>query len=401
MAHAETPPIRYSPFDPAIFDDPLPVYARLRAESPVHHVEEFDCWALACFEDVWNACQAVDDFTAEQGTTAGHLLQKVTPVFPALDMMDPPRHTQIRAAISPSFLPRQAARLEDEFRKIVRSCLDRARQAGRIDVVRELGSELSTMAVCRILGFPREDGQMLRGWVDAVFHREPGSLGITPAGAEGWDRLDAYSLERVRERRASSEEGSDVLGRYCAAEIDGRRLPEDVIASLLKELVVAGTETLPKMLAATLRRLAEHPEARREVIADRSLILDAFLETVRFDMPTQFMARVAKRDVEIRGHKIHEGQPVLLLYTSASRDEAEFPDADRWDLHRNAPRTIGFGHGTHACLGRHVARLEARVAIDEILSAMPDYTVDLAASERVYTEFVQGFASLPIEFEPY
>ena len=401
MASPDSSPVQYSPFDPAIFDDPLPVYARLRAESPVHYVEEFDCWALASFEDVWNACQSPDDFTTEQGTTAGHLLQKVSEVFPALDMMDPPRHTQHRAAISRSFLPRQAARFEDEFRGIVRDCLERARRRGRIDVVRELGSELSTLAVCRILGFPREDGQMLRGWVDAVFHREPGSLGITPAGAEGWDRLDAYSLERVRARRASGEGGNDVLGRYCAAEIDGRPIPDEVVASLLKELVVAGTETLPKMLAATLRRLAEHPEARRQVIEDRSLILDAFVETVRFDMPTQFMARVAKRDIEIRGRRIREGRPVLLLYSSASRDEAEFPNADTWDLHRRAPRTVGFGHGTHACLGRHVARLEARVAIDEILTAMPDYTVDLAASERVYTEFVQGFASLPIEFEPY
>jgi cytochrome P450 len=155
------------------------------------------------------------------------------------------------------------------------------------------------------------------------------------------------------------------------------------------------------MLAATLRRLAEHPEARRAVIEDRSLILDAFVETVRFDMPTQFMARVAKRDIEIRGQRIREARPVLLLYSSASRDEAEFPNADTWDLYRRAPRTVGFGHGTHACLGRHVARLEARVAIDEILTVMPDYTVDLAASERVYTEFVQGFASLPLEFEPY
>ena len=394
-------PLQYSPFDPAIFDDPYPVYARLRAESPVHYVEEFDCWALSTFEDVWNACQSPDLYTAEKGTTAGHVLQNVVEVFPALDMMDPPRHTEHRALVSQRFLPGFVKRFEPTLRKIVRDRLEIARGEGRIDVVKELGSHLSTGAVCRILDFPEADGDMLRGWVEAVFYREPGQIGITQAGIDGFANLDAYCLELVRARRASGEERDDILGRYLGAQVAEGPMSDDKVASLMKELVVAGTETLPKMLAATLLRLGERPDARREVIDDPTLLLDAFMETVRFDMPTQFMARVAKIDTEIRGVKVRAGRPILLLYTSASRDEAEFPNADTWDLHRRAPRTVGFGHGTHACLGRHVARLEARVALEEILSAMPDYTVDLASAERLYTEYVQGFASLPIEFEPY
>ncbi len=400
-------PLHYSPFAPAIFDDPYPVYARLRAESPVHYVEEFDCWALSTFEDVWHVCQSPELFTAEQGTTAGHVLQHVVEVFPALDMMDPPRHTQHRGLISQRFLPGFVKRFEPAFRKIVRDRLEIARGKGRLDVVGELGSHLSTGAVCRILDFPEADGDRLRGWVEAVFYREPGQIGITEAGIEGFAKLDAYCLDLVRERRASGEKRDDVLGRYLSAVVaDGsggadRPMSDDEVASLLKELVVAGTETLPKMLAATLLRLGERPDVRREVVEDPTLLLDAFMETVRFDMPTQFMARVAKVDTEIRDRKIRAGQPVLLLYTSANRDEAEFPNADTWDLHRRAPRTLGFGHGTHACLGRHVARLEARVALEEILAAVPDYTVDLASSKRLYTEYVQGFASLPIEFHPY
>jgi len=125
------------------------------------------------------------------------------------------------------------------------------------------------------------------------------------------------------------------------------------------------------------------------------------MESVRYDMPTEFMARKLTRDIDLRGQQLAAGSPILLLYPSASRDEKEFPDADTWDLHRRAPRTVGFGHGTHACLGRHVARLEARVALEEILSVMPDYEVDLGGAKRLYTEFVQGFSSLPIRFEPY
>jgi cytochrome P450 len=391
----------YSPFDQVIFDDPYPVYERLRAESPVHYLEEFDCWALSTFEDVWNACQTPELYTAEKGTTAGHVLQHVVEVFPALDMMDPPRHTEHRALISPRFLPGKVKKFEDDFRKIVRDRLEVVRDKGRFDVVQDLGSHLSTLSVCRVLDFPEEDGDMLRGWVDAIFFREPGSIGITQAGIDGFANLDAYCLELVKSRRSSGEQKDDVLGRYMAAEINGRPMSDDKVASLMKELTVAGTETLPKMLAATLHRLWERPDARREVLGDSTLMLEAFMETVRFDMPTQFMARVLKQDTEIRGQKLRAGQPVLLLYTSASRDEAEFPKADTWDLHRRAPRTVGFGHGTHACLGRHVARLEAKVAMEEILSVMPDYEVDLPGSKRLYTEYVQGFSSLPIDFAAY
>ncbi|MCA9504308.1 MAG: cytochrome P450 [Myxococcales bacterium] len=397
--------VAYDPFAREIFDDPHPIYRRLRAESPVHHVERFDCWALSTFEDVWDACQSPDLYTAEQGTTAAHVLQKVVEVFPALDMMDPPRHTAHRALVSGIFLPGKVKKFEKDFRKIVRDRLERVRATGRLDVVKELGSHLSTLSICRVLNFPEADGEMLRAWVEDVFHREPGALGITQAGVEAFAKLDAYFLELVRTRRRtggrSGRDQGDVLGRYMAAEVDGGRMSDEKIASLLKELMIAGTETIPKMLAATLHRLWERPDARREVQGRSELMLEAFMETVRFDMPTQFMARVLKEDVELRGHKLRAGQPVLLLYASASRDEHEFPDADEWDLHRRAPRTIGFGHGTHACLGRHVARLEARVALEEILSAMPEYEVDVAASERLYTEYVQGFASLPIVFEPY
>jgi cytochrome P450 len=396
--------LRYSPFDPAIFEDPLPIYARLRRESPVHYVEAFDCWALSTFEDVWQVCQSPDRFTAEQGTTAGHVLQNVVEVFPALDMMDPPRHTAHRALVSGLFGPAAVRRFEGELRQIVRDRLEIARSSGRLDVIRELGFHLSTGMVCLLLGLPREDGDLLRGWVEAVFHREPGEIGITQAGLDGFASLDAYCLDLVKARRSLAAQRDDVLGRYLAAELDdatgaprpGRLMDDDKVASLMKELIVAGTETLPKMLAATLLRLWERPDDRRAVLGAPDRMLDAFMETVRYDMPTQFMARVARRDVEIRGHTIRAGQPVLLLYTSASRDEAEFEAADTWQLDRRAPRTLGFGHGTHACLGRHAARLEARIALEEILGAFPNYAVDLTSAARLYTEYVQGFSSLPI-----
>ncbi len=190
---------------------------------------------------MWTAWQSPDLYTAEKGTTAGHLLQHVVEVFPAIDMMDPPRHTQHRALISARFLPGKVRRFEDDFRKIVKDRLELVRDKGRIDVIKELGSHLSTLSICRVLDFPEEDGDLLRGWVDGIFYREPGSIGITQAGIDGFANLDAYCLELIKTRRASSEVRDDVLGRYLAAEIDGKPMSDDKVASLMKELVVAGT----------------------------------------------------------------------------------------------------------------------------------------------------------------
>ena len=159
----------YHPFSEAVFSDPHSVYRTLREESPVHYVEEYGCWAYALFEDVWNACQDPETYTAAEGTTSGHLLLNNLEVFPALDMMDPPRHTHTRALVSGFFTPGKIRRLEEDFRNIVKMRLQVVRERGVMDVVRELGSHLSTLSVCRVLGLPGEDGEMLRGYVDAVF----------------------------------------------------------------------------------------------------------------------------------------------------------------------------------------------------------------------------------------
>ena len=393
--------VEYDPFSQAIMDDPHPIYRAMREEAPAYHLAEYNAWAYSRFDDVWNAAQDPDTYSSAQGTTSAHLLLKNLEVFPALDMMDPPRHTALRSAVRGFFTPGRLKRFETHFRNIVKQRLDVVRESGRFDVVKDLGSHLSTLSVCAVLELPEADSEQLRGWVDAVFSREPGNIGLTEEGIAAYGHLDAYFAQWIARRRKLSEQPPDVLGTFLDTEFEGQRMDDDTAASHMKELVIAGTETLPKMLAATLRRLAEHPEQRAEVIADKSLVLDAFTEAVRLDMPTQFMARLLMRDIELHGQKLRAGSPILLLYPSASRDEREFANADSYDIRRPEKRSVGFGHGTHACLGRHVARLEARVALEEILAVMPDYSVDLAAAETTKTDFVQGFSGLPIDFEPF
>ena len=257
--------IEYHPFSEQVMTDPHPVYRAMREQRPAYRVEEYGAWALSRFEDIWNAAQDPETYTSAQGTTSGHLLLKNLEVFPALDMMDPPRHTERRTAIRGFFTPGRLRRYEADFRKIVSDRLEVVRQRGHFDVVTELGSHLSTLSVCRVLGLPGDDGEKLRTWVDAVFYREPGSLGITEQGFAAYANLDAYFEELVRQRRQTPSDADDVLGRYMGTHFSEGDLDDATVASLMKELIIAGTETLPKMLAATLRRLWEHPDQRARV----------------------------------------------------------------------------------------------------------------------------------------
>jgi cytochrome P450 len=190
-----------------------------------------------------------------------------------------------------------------------------------------------------------------------------------------------------------------VLNRFLAEDLDGRRLSDMEVASHLNMLVIGGTETLPKVFSKAVYRLFQHPDQRDRCIADPSLLPDAFQETLRYDMPTQMLGRSVLRDFELHGETVREGQGLMFLWASANRDEREFSDPDRFDIERRAPRILSFGHGTHTCLGAHVARMEGRVLLEELLARIPDYTVDEERIEHLSSEFFRGFLSLPISFE--
>ena len=179
-------------------------------------------------------------------------------------------------------------------------------------------------------------------------------------------------------------------------ELNGRRFPIEDVASHLTLLIIGGSETFPKTFANGVYRLWQHADQRKLLVEDPSRIPDAYLEILRYDMPTQFLCRTLKRDVQLHGHVLREGQGVMLLYPSANRDEREFASPDVFDVQRRPRRILSFGAGTHACLGTHVARLEGRITLETLLARMPEWRVDLPRAERLRTEFVQGFAHLPI-----
>jgi cytochrome P450 len=389
----------YDPYMPEILDDPYPVYARLRREQPVYHVERFDAWALARFEDIWEASQDTEHFTTAFSTADRAFLEGRPALMKTLNGMDPPAHTELRKRLFGYFGPRAARALEPRIRQWARECLDRSAPDGRIDAVSELAQQVAVRVACTVSGFPMEDADYLVDLVTRFFARESGTEGMSPSGQAAQLEAFEYLEGLARRRRASGEEREDALAVYLTERDDsGQLLSPERVGNHLTLLLVGATETFPKVFATGLLRLWQHPDQRRELCGDPSLIPTALIEILRYDMPTQWLGRTVQRDHEIRGHKLRPGQPVLFLYPSGNRDEREFSDPDRFDIHRNAPRILTFGHGIHRCLGAFMATMEGKVLLEELLCRFPDYEVLVDEAIKPPTEFVQGYSHLPIAF---
>lgn len=388
----------YDPYSEAIMTDPYPIYRRLRDEDPAHYIEKYDAWALSRFEDIWAVCMKAKSISATSGTTGAQLLTKIQPKSAMIATMDPPEHTQLRTAFRPFFSPARMREVEPQIRAIVREALHAMLERGEGDLVGDFGMRIATRAAALFAGFPSEDCDHLYALVQRFMGREEDVIGMTEDGLAAMEEMGGYFYELTAKRRAAGTSGGhphDVLMEF---EQDGKKLSEEEIASHMIMLVVGGTDTFPKVFANLAVRLFQNPDQRAELIADPALMPPAFVEGVRIDMPTQFLGRTIVRDIELHGKTLRAGQPVIFLYPSANRDEREFEDPEHFDIHRKLNRILSFGHGTHSCLGIHSAKLEGRLALEELLARAPEYTLDLANATRHKTEFVQGYATLPVKF---
>ena len=391
--------LSYDPFAEDVRKDPYPAYKRLRDEAPAYYLSKYDAWAISRFQDIWDASSNPESYSTAKGVSPAQVLTKEQPVTPMLNTLDPPAHTQLRTVIRQCFLPKHLRSLEPIARKLFEDLLEQTiARGGSCDVVGDLGSQLSVRVACLAIGLPASDATYLNRLVQAFFHHDPDTQGMAPEGLSALQELSDYCLYRIRECRRRPKASPEAIHALARFEQDGRRMSDEDAASHVTMLVIGGSETFPKTLANGVLRLWEHPEQRRACVTDPSLVPDAYNEIVRFDMPTQFLCRTLKRDVELHGERLREGQAVMFLYASANHDEREFEEPDVFDIHRRPPRILSFGAGTHQCLGTHVARMEGRLTLEAILARAPDYEVDLERAVRLRTEFVQGFASLPIRF---
>ena len=388
--------VHYHPFSEALFDDPWPIYRRLRDEAPAYYLEEFDCWFLSRFDDVWNAA-GDPRFLAGEGVTTLELLlgQRFPTPGTGLASLDPPRHTELRRLLAPAFLPAAARRLEGPARELVRRFLDEELPRGELDVIRDLAMRLSVRVACLILGLPLEDADLLSGAVNRSFDREPGQRGQTESGQAAGELMRDTLAKYVHERRRGRGRGEGLVDRMLGAELGGQRLSDADVVSNLSLLVVGGTETLPKVFAGAVWQLARHPAQRARVAAEPALAADAFWEALRLEMPTTMLGRTLGEDVPLHGTTLRAGQKVMFLWGCANRDEREFPEPDRFDIDRQPPLALGLGYGVHFCIGASLARLESRVALEEFARRFPRYTIDETQCVRVHMSNVHGYESVP------
>lgn len=391
--------LQYDPFDVTIRQDPHSIYKRLRNEAPAYFMEKYEVWALSRFADIWQVSNDTARLTNTKGAASAQLLTKDQPVEPTINTIDPPEHSALRGAVRKNFLPRNVKQLEVHARALCAEMVEEALPKGRVDIVRDFGSRLSATIVCHALGLPIEDGPLLTEYVQGFFTHDPDSGGMTDEGLSSLGKLTEYCQSHIHERRNKPSDVTDPLGVLATFEHDGRLYDAEEAASHLGMLVIGGAETFPKLLASAMLRLAEYPSFREELRADASLIPDAFDEVLRYDMPTQYLGRTVTEGFELHGQKFEPGQGVVFLYPSANRDEREFENPDIFDIHRKPQRILSFGTGQHQCLGRHIARMEGKVALESLLPALGDFEIDHEAAVQLRTEFVQGYGSLPVVFE--
>ena len=387
--------MRFDPYSDECHRDPYPVYRSIRDQAPAYHDDELDFWALSRFGDVIEALHAPATFLSGDGIS---LEGQARSPYPMIIAMDPPRHDQLRALIARGFTARPVAANGPNIRRLAGELIDGFAAAGRVEFVDAYSGALPLLVIGSLLGIERDGLAEFRRLGDALMNQDPAD----PPSIEAGKAASAAILEGIGaildERRRAPRD--DLVSALISATVDGEGLSEDEIIGFCYLLILAGTETTANLLANGVMALAGHPDQRAELRADPSLIPGAVEEMLRWDSPVQSDARTTGRPVELHGRVIPEGAKVLLLFGSAGRDEREFRDPDRFDVHRRIERHLTFGHGIHYCLGAALARLEAQITFEELLARIPDWEVDGDARslDRIRSYMVRGPARLPLTF---
>jgi cytochrome P450 len=389
----------YDPFDFSIDDDPYPVWQRMRSEAPLYFNDKYNFYALSRYDDVARALPDWQTYRSGRGTTADILFSGIEVPPGILLFEDPPLHDLHRRLLSKVFTPRRMLAVEDLVRDFCSRALDPLRDGEEFDFVVDLGAVMPMRTIGYLLGIPEEGQQQIRDYNDksiTVGSRDAGAADISPTIFQ--DAI-AMFVEYIDWR--ATHPSDDLMTELLNAEIeepDGtrRQLDRTEVLAYTAMVAGAGNETTARLIGFMGQLLGEHPDQRHELAANPSLIPSAVEETLRYEPPSPVQARYVACDVEHYGHTVTEGSYMLLLNGSANRDESRFPDPNRYDIHRQGGH-LSFGQGLHFCLGSALARLEARVAFEEVLKRWTDWDVDYDNARRARTSSVRGWAQLPVK----
>jgi cytochrome P450 len=385
----------YDPYSRELHEDPYPRYAELREACPVYYNAEFDFWALFRHEDVQAASRNTELYTSTSGAFLEGELEAMREFMPPegkFQDMDPPRCLELRRVVRDPFLPAAVSRMEDAIRAVVTELLDGLAGRKSADLATEFAEPLPVRIISDMLGLPRPEQQRVSQWCHTMFERENGRA--TPAAYEAGYAVRDCLTKLMLERRAQPTD--DLLSHITHASIKGVPLTDREIIGMTVFLYVAGNETTSMLLGNALWLLDQNRDERARLRDDPASIPSAIEEMLRFEAPVTHQARMTTRPVDIGETTIPEGKKVLLMYASANRDEAAFSGADRFDPQRAPGRHLSFGEGIHFCLGAPLARLEARVALEEVLRRIPDYRV-AGTVEWSMASVLRGPVRLPVE----
>ena len=386
----------FDPYDVDINADPYPVYARLREEAPIYHNERFDFWTLSRHADVEKALLTWQTFSNTRSDILDIIKSGVELPPGVLLFEDPPEHTTHRGLMSRVFTPRRMAALEDQVRDFCARCLDPLVGSSGFDIIAELASMLPMRVIGMLLGIPEEDQVAVRNRTDANLRTVPGQpMAVKEENVARGDDFADYIEWR------SKHPSDDLMTQLLNAEFEDetgttRTLTRPEVLTYTAVLAGAGNETTGRLIGWLAKLLAEHPDQRREVVADRSLIPNVIDEALRFEPTGHASARYVMHDVDYYGTTVPAGSAMLLLQASANRDPRRYTDPDAFDIHRQDVQHLTFGFGLHFCLGASLARLEGRVALDELLNRFPEWDVDPAGMKLAPTSTVRGWETMPI-----
>ncbi|ULN34587.1 cytochrome P450 [Mycolicibacterium smegmatis] len=387
------------PYDYDFHEDPYPYYKRLRDEAPLYRNDERSFWALSRHEDVLKGFRNSTALSNKHGVSLDPVSRndEAHRVMSFL-ALDDPAHLRLRTLVSKGFTPRRIRELEARVTEIAVQHLEIALQSDSFDFVDDFAGKLPMDVISELMGVPEEDRVRIRALADGVMHREDGVADVPASAIAASGELLVYYADMVKRRRRNVSD--DLTSALVEAEIDGDKLTDDEIMAFLFLMVVAGNETTTKLLANAAYWGFKNPDQLAPVFDDHSQIPLWVEETLRYDTSSQILARAVVEDLTFYGTTVPAGDVLVLLAGSANRDERAFDDPDEYRIGRDiGSKLVSFGSGAHFCLGAHLARMEARVALAELFKRIRGYDVDESASVRVHSSSVRGFAHLPITVE--
>jgi cytochrome P450 len=385
--------VYWDPWDREIYGDPRPVYRQLRDHAPLYHNDRHGFYAISRYEDVERMLMDRDTFISGKGTILDAMLANA-PIDPGLFIFeDPPFHTFHRARLMRVFTPRAVSLLEDDVREFCARTLDALVGREHFDMMGDLAREVPMRVMGLLLGIPESDQPILRDHFLETMHR--------PKGAEA-DRTFVSGAFAAYLDYREDHPSDDLMTRLLLTEFEDetgstRRLTREELVTYLNLIAAAGNDTTGLLIGWTAKLLSDHPDQRADIARDPSLIPNAIDEIVRCEPPAYSFGRYVASDAEFHGQTVPAGSILMCVSGAANQDDRVFgPDAERFDIHRKFQRHISFGYGPHFCIGANLARLEARIVLEELMQRTPSWQVDDDNARLVYGGPTRGYEYLPV-----